>query len=218
MMVHAAASAAPPSPQGDMTLGGLRKDGLPPELQSWQRYGTDDCSRLVREQQNAKIGGERLYNPYMEPVACEASALTGGMRSPGFAYEHPSLRVQKIGYGVADACVIDTYSRLRQDPGQMTNDGCRIQLKSRMFAHGPSYRPGGDVDESSRLFPSVDSSLFTPAGRCVPRKALMEMDYRRQTPMVPRLRREMADPGTVVGPWTRGGEMTRRAEAYGAAC
>jgi len=208
----------PARTRDSLRLGGGSGDPDPGSFDAWTKFGTDRCATSARDNQSAEIADRTVFNfsTASSGVTCQSATpskpLVGGVRVPGFVYDHPSLRVQRVNdNGVADACNIETYNSLRHDPNQLTHGRCRRELHPRLFSDVPGFRPGGDVDLASRLaFGDVSASP------CMPRKELMEQHLGRgdETPMVESLRRRYQDPSTLVSPMTRGGEITRRAEGH----
>lgn len=201
------------------TTESLQMSGPGPDLgayDAWTAYGTDACATAARDSQNQELADRLAYNTSMSAsgVMCQSAVpsrpLVGGVRVPGFVYDHPSLRVQRVNdNGVADACNVETYNSLRHDPNQLTHGRCRRELHPRLFSDVPGFRPGGDVELSSRL--SLGDASASP---CMPRKELMERHFGRgdETPMAENVRNRYRDPATLVSPLVRGGEITRRVE------
>lgn len=178
------------------------------------RYGTDDCARQVRDEQNAGIAGRFMYNHFYEPLACDVGKFdSAGARVPEYVYDHPSLRVNSIGVGAVDSCLIDRYNTLRADPHAYTRDRCREQHMTRIFKGIPALRPGGNIDESNRLVPEVSNDAPGAYGACASKKQLSEVQYPWQVPMLPSLR-ETFRPDRYLESFVRGGDTTRRTETY----
>ena len=102
---------------------------------------SDDCWKTAKELHNNKISEYNLYpNNFVE---CE----NPNVRMTDGYLEHPNLR-GRPGYGLADDCLIDNDSMLRNNPDGLTHDRCRIQLNNRIFTSGPSLRCGaGNISE-----------------------------------------------------------------------
>jgi len=178
------------------------------------RFGTDACARKVRDEQNEHIAGRVMNNWYYEPLACDVSRFdSSGARVPTWAYDHPSLRVNSIGVGAVDSCLIDRYNTLRADPAAFTRDRCREQHVTRIFRGVPALRPGGSIDESNRLVPQVSNDAPGAFGPCSSKKQLSELEYPWKVPLLPSMRAEY-DPARYVEPFVRGGDTTRRTESY----
>lgn len=164
-------------------------------------YSTDCCAKEAKDAQNEQISGWTLYQ-YL-PVPCE----TPKMRSPDFQYEHPNLRA-RIGYGVADDCVVDQYSSLRNDPKQLTRDRCKVQLFERVFQGVPNLKP--TVDDPGKELP-IQQGLSTTTLDGVKfacKKTIMEEPTYKFIPMLDCVK-TVQEPEHVVESWTRGGEPTR---------
>ena len=166
-----------------------------------KNYSTDCCAREAREAQNEQAFGWRVYQHL--PVPCE----TPNMRSPTFQYDHPNLRA-KIGHGQSDDCVIDEFSKLRNDPAQLTRDRCKIQLFERIFQGCPNLKPGVS-DPGAELSIQQGTNNDQIAGIAIPcKKAIMELQTTNPVPLVPCMQ-DIQDPNHLVPLWTWGGEPTR---------
>jgi hypothetical protein len=116
--------------------------------------------------------------------------------------EHPNLR-GRPGYGLADDCLIDNDSSLRNNPDAMTQDRCRIQLNNRIFTSGPSLRCGvGNIGEELNLIEGTDTNPF----KC--KKQIMEKEMNNFIPLLDFMK-DIQDPNNIVPVWTNGGEDTR---------
>jgi hypothetical protein len=166
-----------------------------------KNYSTDCCAREAREAQNEQASGWRLYKHL--PVPCD----TPNMRSPNFQYDHTNLRAG-IGYGQSDGCVIDEFSKLRNDPSQLTRDRCKIQLFERTFQGCPNLKPG--VSDPGAELPILQGTNNDQiSGLQIPcKKAIMELQTKHNTPLV-NCMKDVQDPDHIVPSWTWGGEPTR---------
>lgn len=164
-------------------------------------YKTDCCAREAKDTQNEGIYG--WTSAQYLPVVCDAP----NMRSPDFQYDHPNLRA-RIGYGVAEGCVVDSYSALRNDPRQMTRDRCRIQLFERVFQGVPNLKPGVvNPDVEMPLVQGTSSTTLEGVQyRC--KKAIMEQPTYQFVPLLDCMK-DIQDPVHIVEPWVRGGDDTR---------
>lgn len=166
-----------------------------------RRLCTDDCAKEAKDTQNDNIYQYEVYQHL--PIDCDGKHA----RFPGFAYDHVNLR-GRTGYGVAEGCVVDNYSALRNDPAQMTRDRCRTQLFARMFAGCPNLKPGvGDPDTEMPLLQGTDSGALD--GVQFPcKKAIMEITTNPFMPMLECVK-EVQKQEHIVEPWIRGGDDTR---------
>lgn len=166
-----------------------------------KNYSTDCCAKEAKDAQNEQLENYFLYQ-YL-PIQCKSP----NMRSPEFQYDHPNLRA-RIGYGLADDCVIDQYSSLRNDPKQLTRDRCKIQLFERIFQGCPHLKP--TVEDPGDELP-LQQGLSTTTIEGVQlscKKAIMEQPTYKFVPLVDCMK-DIQDPKNVVEGWTRGGDPTR---------
>lgn len=166
-----------------------------------RRLCTDDCAKEARDKQNEEISGYNLYTYH--PVACEDPKA----RFPTFAYDHVNLR-GRVGFGVADDCVVDRFSGLRTDPAVLTRDRCRIQLFSRIFQGCPNLKPGvADAGQELAMQGGQSSTLLE--GIQYPcKRAIMEQSTAKFIPLLDCVK-TVQDPDHIVEPWVRGGDATR---------
>jgi hypothetical protein len=166
-----------------------------------RRVCSDDCAKEARDNQNDSIYKYSMYQDL--PIKCEAPDA----RFPSFSYDHVNLR-GRVGYGVADDCLVDNYSSLRNDPAQLTRDRCHIQLFSRVFQGCPNLKPG--VPDPDLEMPITQgTSSGTLEGISYPcKRAIMEMTTTHPTPLVDCMK-DIQDPDHLVEPWIRGGDATR---------
>jgi len=165
-----------------------------------RRVCSDDCSKEARDNQNDNIFNYEMYQ-YL-PVDCDNTHA----RFPEFSYDHINL-TGRIGYGMAEGCVIDSDSQLRNDPSRLTRDKCRIQLFERIFQGVPNLRPGvGDPStELDILSGSSSDELFGQAG-C--KREITEQQTYHPTPLLDCIK-QVQDPKHIVEPFIRGGDNTR---------
>lgn len=169
-----------------------------------RRYRTDCCAKETKDTQNENISQYTFYNSFLLPEKCTSP----NMRSPDFQYDHVNLRA-KIGVGLADDCLIDQYSYLRNNPEQLTRDRCHIQLYTRIFQACPNLRPGVvDPDQEMPLLQGTSStSLEGVKYPC--KKTLMEMQTVHPTPLISCMQ-DIQDPKHIIEEkWVRGGDSTR---------
>lgn len=166
-----------------------------------RRVCSDDCAKEARDNQNDAIHSYMHYQHL--PVAC----TNPNPRMPTFTYDHVNLR-GRVGYGLADDCLVDQYSVLRNDPAQLTRDRCHIQLFTRIFQGAPNLKPG--VPEPDMEYPITQgTSSGTLEGIEYPcKRAVMEMTTNKPMPMLPCVK-DVQDPEHIVEPWIRGGDSTR---------
>lgn len=178
-----------------------------------RRVCSDDCAKEAKDLQNEGMFGYETFQ-YL-PVECDGKQA----RFPGFAYDHVNLR-GRTGYGVAEGCVVDNYSVLRNDPAQLTRDRCRTQLFSRIFAGCPNLKPGvADPDAEMPILQGTSSDSF--AGVQYPcKKAIMETQTKQFMPMIECVK-DIQSANHIVEPWVRGGDDTRsfvKRQEFLAAC
>lgn len=162
---------------------------------------TDNCAEEAKDIQNEGMFGYKTYG--FHPVECDGQHA----RFPDFSYQHVNLR-GRTGYGLADDCVIDKYSELRNDPKQLSRDRCRVQLFSRIFQGCPNLR-GGIVNPDDEM-PIIQGSgtrdfdgyLFS----C--KKSITELQTYNPIPLLDCVK-EVQNPDNCVEPWVHGGDPTR---------
>lgn len=166
-----------------------------------RRVCSDNCAKEAKDVQN---NGMFDYSMYQDlKVDCDGK----GARFPGFAYDHVNLS-GRTGYGIAEGCVVDNYSMLRNDPAQMTRDRCRVQLFSRMFHGCPNLKPGiVDPDQEMPIVQGTGSSTLEGTVYAC-KKTLTEVQTKQFTPLV-ECTKEIQKAEHIVEPWVRGGDDTR---------
>jgi len=157
---------------------------------------TDTCWKNAKELHNKQMSDYNLYqNNFTE---CEYPHV----RMTDMYLNHPNLR-GRPGYGLADDCLIDNYSSLRNDPGTLTHDKCKIQLFKRIFTGGPNLRCGKtNVASELELLEGSDTNPF----KC--KKIIMEEEMNNFIPLIDCMK-DIQDPNHIVPMWTNGGEDTR---------
>jgi len=175
--------------------------GEPRTFLDSRRYRTDSCAKECKDTQNDAIFGWTSYQHL--PVKCrdpQGSQID-------FMYDHPNLHA-RVGVGLAENCVVDRYSALRNDPHQLTRDRCHIQLYERIFQGCPNLRPGEPNPAlEGQLVQGTNNSL--QEGISLPcKKSIMEQDTAHFIPLVPCMQ-GVQDPKHIVEPWVRGGDDTR---------
>jgi hypothetical protein len=164
---------------------------------------SDDCAMEAKDLQNSTIHNYAMYQ-YL-PVNCDKSGHVA--RFPEFAYDHVNL-TGRAGYGVAEGCVVDSYSALRNDPNQMTRDRCRVQLFTRIFQGGPNLSCGISNPEVEGPILQGQSSRDWAGINYPCSRTLMEIQTNQPMPMLDCVR-PVQDPVHIVEPWVRGGDPTR---------
>lgn len=166
-----------------------------------RRVCSDDCAKEARDNQNDAVYGYNIYrHAYIDCV-------NPNPRMPDVTYDHVNLR-GRVGVGLADDCLIDQYSFLRNDPSQLTRDRCPIQLFGRVFTGCPNLKPGvPNPDAEMPLTQGMSSS--TLEGVQFPcKKTLMELTTNKFMPMQQCVK-DVQDPENIIESWTRGGEHTK---------
>jgi len=166
-----------------------------------RRLCSDQCAMEARDTQNNAIVNYDLYQ-YL-PAQCDGVHA----RFPTFSYDHVNL-IGRAGYGVAEGCVVDNYSALRNDPAQMTRDKCKTQLFTRIFQGCPDLACGvGDPDNELNVLSGTNTNTFD--GVKYPcKKTIMEQQTYNFDPLLNCVK-EVQNPEHVVEKWTRGGTDTR---------
>jgi hypothetical protein len=166
-----------------------------------RRYRTDDCAKECKDVQNDGIAGWTMYQHL--PVKCASPQGS----TIDFQYDHPNLRARP-GVGLADSCVVDRYSALRNDPNQLTRDRCHIQLFSRIFQGCPNLRPGDpNTDVEGPLVQGTNNGGLE--GISMPcKRSIMEVPMANFVELLPCMA-GIQDPKNTVEAWTRGGDDTR---------
>lgn len=165
-----------------------------------RRVCSDQCAKESRDNQNDAIAGYELYQ-YL-PVNCDNKHA----RFPEFSYDHVNL-TGRVGYGLAEGCIVDNYSALRNDPAQLTRDRCRIQLFTRIFTGCPDLRPGVG-DPNTELDILAGSSSDDVSGQAGCKRELTEQQTYHPDPLLDCIK-TVQDPKHIVEPWVRGGDPTR---------
>ena len=172
-----------------------------PVFMDSRRLCTDQCAKEARDQQNEQISGYNLYNQL--PVQCKDP----NARVPTFMYDHVNLH-GRPGYGVADDCLIDRYSGLRNDPAQLTRDRCRIQLGTRLFLACPNLKPGMPNPDVEMPLIQGSSSSDLDGLKFPCKKAIAELQTYKPVPLVPCMQ-DIQDPTHLIMEGPRGGIDTR---------
>ena len=159
---------------------------------------SDSCWSDYKNSGNNKIIDYNTYDKSTQLLDCESSKA----RVPEFMYDHPNLR-GRPGYGLADPCLIDTYSEIVKNKDLMTHDKCKIQLNSRIFTSCPQMKGStGDIEKELELLSGTDTNTY----RC--RKTLMELQLKHPIPLVDCMQ-DIQNPEHIVPMWINGGEDTR---------
>lgn len=166
-----------------------------------RRLCSDECAKEAKDMQNDGIINYELYQ-YL-PVECDGV----NARFPTFAYDHVNLK-GRIGYGVAEGCVIDNDSSLRNDPARMTRDKCRTQLFTRIFQGCPNLACGvADPDQEMPILQGSGSSTWE--GINYPcKRTIMEAQHYKFDPLLDCVKK-VQEPEHIVEAWQRGGTDTR---------
>jgi hypothetical protein len=166
-----------------------------------RRYGTDECARESKDLQNNDMYGWTMYQGSQYLSDC--TQPTG--RQPEFQYDHVNLRAH-VGVGVADACLVDTYSQLRTAP---TRGRCHLQLFERIFQGCPNLRPGVvDPEVEAQVVQGTSTSQMEGVQYECARAINPAFEF-HMTPLVPCMK-DIQDPAHIVEKgWIRGGDDTR---------
>jgi hypothetical protein len=157
---------------------------------------TDDCWKTAKDLNNTKIEGYNIYPNNL--VDC----VSPHVRMTDMYLNHPNLR-GRPGYGLADDCLIDNYSKLRNDPSSLTHDRCKIQLINRIFTSGPNLRCGKtNIGAELELIEGADTNNV----KC--KKQIMEEEMNNFMPLLDCVK-DIQHPDNIVPVWTNGGEDTR---------
>lgn len=158
------------------------------------RLGEDGCALDARERGNSEISTYTTFNLYPDGELCEPN----NAKVKDFALEN-YMRVGG-GYGVTDACFVDTDTDIRQP--KLTTDRGRTQLYARMFQAVPDFSHGQpQPTRESAIMQGTDTSYERPCEANHTDRVFM--------PMIPCLSAEVQNPAHIVPPWTRGGDSTR---------
>jgi hypothetical protein len=157
-----------------------------------RRVCSDDCAMEAKDTQNEGIHGYTMY--HYQSVPCKDPDAS----MPVFSYDHPNLR-GRVGYGLAENCVVDRYSTMRNDPNQ---------LFSRIFQGCPNLKPGVPNPDVEMPIQQGLSSTDVEGTTFVCKKSIMEMETYHPIPLVACMQ-DIQDPNHIVEPWVRGGEATR---------
>lgn len=159
-------------------------------------FCSDNCWSVSKDMHNEEISNYYLYSTNF--VECKAP----NVRMSDISLNHVNLR-GRPGYGLADDCLIDQYSSLRNDPNANTQDRCHIQLFERIFAGGPRLKSStGDIDKELDVLSGSDTNPF----KC--NKMIMELQTNKLIPLLDCIK-DVQDPDHIVPKWVNGGEDTR---------
>jgi hypothetical protein len=165
---------------------------------------SDSCWEEAKNYGNNKINDYYTFSTQL--VECKEPDV----RMPEFYYDHVNLR-GRPGYGLADACLIDDYSRLVNNYDSVTRDRCRLQLFKRLFNGCPLFKAqSGDINAELDLLAGTDSGLLGGIGKngACSKKGIMELQIKNPIPLVDCMK-DIQNPDHIVENWTRGGEDTR---------
>ena len=166
-----------------------------------RRLCSDSCAKETKDMQNDGMYGYTMYQDLK--VQCN----NDDVRFPEFAYSHVNLH-GRTGVGLADACAVDKYSALRNDPAQLTRDRCRIQLFSRIFQGCPNLRAGTvDPDVEMPILQGNGSDTYNGTVFAC-KKALTEQTTNKFPSLIECVK-EVQKSEHIVEPWIRGGDDTR---------
>jgi hypothetical protein len=192
----------------------IRVDIMSSVFLNSRRVCSDQCAKEAKDMQNDSIFNYSIYQDI--PIKCESPTA----RYPNFSYDHVNLR-GRVGYGLADDCLVDQYSGLRNDPSQLTRDRCPIQLFSRVFQGCPNLRPGVPNPDMEMPITQGSSSGELDGIRYPCKKSIMEITTNKPVPLVDCMK-DIQNPDHLVEPWIRGGDATRdfvkRQEFVNAGC
>jgi hypothetical protein len=159
---------------------------------------SDSCWSDYKNHGNEKIMNYKTYENSAQLIPCESP----NVRVPQFMLDHPNLR-GRAGYGLTDACLIDTYNQIVKNDDLMTRDRCRIQLSSRIFTGVPQLKGcQGDINKELDIMAGTD----TTSSVC--RKTIMEQQIKTPIPLVDCMK-DIQNPDNIVPIWVNGGEDTR---------
>jgi len=126
------------------------------------RLTSDQCASAHKELQNKSITEYILYNMY--PTA---SCDDNKQNLSELVVNNPNLRYRD-GYGIANACVVDEDSKMRDNPSGLTHFRDKQQLCSRWHQAVPDYGRGGVIPNvESALKMSADTSYLRGCDRIV---------------------------------------------------
>ena len=166
------------------------------------------CSDSCWEQ--AKTFGNNKINSYVTFDTQLVDCKSHEVRMPDFIYDHVNLR-GRPGYGLADSCLIDDYSKIVNNVDGVTRDRCRLQLFRRLFNACPLFKgQSGDIDAELDLLSGTDSGSMGNIGNVYgcSKKGIMEQQIKHPIPLVDCLK-DIQNPDHIVPIWTHGGEDTR---------
>jgi hypothetical protein len=155
------------------------------------RVTQDDCAQEAKLNENTSIMNYRLYNPY-GVEACEKKIE----KLNALVADNPNLRFRD-GYGVAQPCLIDQDSRLRNETVS-TNVREKQQLSVRFFHAVPDVSHGAFIPNTESLLKigAVDSTHERQCDR------LAEKDFDRFTPFVPCMTQLVRGEAEATPGWT----------------
>lgn len=162
---------------------------------SQNKLREDGCYRATRDREN-----ERISAYYMTGKAYGAPA-PGSCSRDRPELDHRNLFARRGGYGVADSCVIDADSTLRNNAAALTNPRETHQLFQRLVQAGPDLNSGiprPDV-ESRLLQGELDVSRACTGG------VAWDRPFINMLPCVA----SVQDAAHIVPEWTWGGDPTR---------
>ena len=158
----------------------------------------DGCFIAAKDREN-----ERIVQYVLQPGAYGAPDVNAcPVRTPRPDLDHRNLRIKQRGYGVADGCVINADSAIRNNLSAMTNPNEKHQLFARQFQAAPDLNSGiprPDI-ESRLLQGELDVSRACTGGVTWDRPFI---------DMLPCVAAAQTAEHTVTSGWTWGGEPPR---------
>jgi hypothetical protein len=168
---------------------------------------SDNCWLNAKDNHNQQMEKYSLFDNY----ATKEKKTSGSF--PEMSAEHINLR-GRAGYGLSDEYLVDIYSSLRNDEGQMTRDRCPTQLYTRLFQGGPQLRgQPGDVNEELNLLSGSDTRIPAIMGSVnkpvmCSNKTLMEQPTYKFVPLLDYVKQQQ-NPDNIVPDWKWGGDSSR---------
>jgi hypothetical protein len=150
---------------------------------------SDDCWKKAKDHNNTQINNYMLFDTNF--VECKAP----NVQMPTFYFDHVNLR-GRSGYGLSDDCLIDNYSKLRNDTSASTRTRCPVQLLERTFQSPPSLLRGkGDISKELDVLSGSDTNYLQADASC--KKSIMEKQTYHNIPLLD-VMSDIQNPNNIV--------------------
>lgn len=164
------------------------------------RVNEDQCDISNKDNANTTIFNYSMFNNYETNKNLEKECKDNFNKVSEFSINNHMM--MKDGYGMTNACRVDSDSELRND-FEMYDKG-KQQLFTRVFTGGPNVNKGGiDTTVDSKV---TQGNFTTKNDFC---NILVEKSYDRFEPMNKKILASFQNPKNIIPEWTWGGDGTR---------